>query len=94
MKASRGITHRRALETNKQTKIANTDVTPQAIWPIAKSLMTRDGPQDPTAIHGPFGLTFLPLEKVNTTADCLEMTCVTKTINGGWRLEFKLYSEL
>jgi hypothetical protein len=65
------MTCRRALVRWK-TKIANTDVTPQAIWPVAKSLMKRDGAKKPTAIHGPFGLTFHPLEKANAIADCLE----------------------
>jgi hypothetical protein len=53
-------------------KIANTDFTLHAIWPIAKSLMKRGEAKEPTAIHGPFGLTFHPLEKANATADCLE----------------------
>jgi hypothetical protein len=53
-------------------KIANTDVTPQAIWQTAKSLMKWDGPKKPTAIQGPFGLTFHTLEKANAIADCLE----------------------
>jgi hypothetical protein len=61
-KAIRWMPHRRALE-QWEAKIANTDVTPQAIWTIAKSLIKRDGPKEPTAIHGPFGLTFLPLKK-------------------------------
>jgi hypothetical protein len=65
------MTRRRALE-RWETKIANTDVTPQAIWPIAKSLMKRDGAKKPTAIHVPFGLTFHPIEKANANADCLE----------------------
>jgi hypothetical protein len=65
------MTHRRALE-RWETKIANTDVTPQAMWPIVKSLMKKAGPKKPTAIHGPFGLIFHPLEKANTIADCLE----------------------
>jgi hypothetical protein len=71
--AIRQMAHRRALE-RWETKIANTDVTPHAIrvWPIAKSLMKRDGAKEPTAIHGPFGLTFHPLEKANAIADCLE----------------------
>jgi hypothetical protein len=34
--------------------------------------MKRDGPKKPTAIHGPFGLIFHPLEKANAIADCLE----------------------
>jgi hypothetical protein len=37
----------------------NTDVTPQAIRSIAKSLMKRDGAKEPTASHGPFALTFI-----------------------------------
>jgi hypothetical protein len=65
------MSRRRALE-RWETKIANTNVTPQAIWPIAKSLMKRDGAKKLTANHGPFGLTFHPLEKANATADCLE----------------------
>jgi hypothetical protein len=32
----------------------------------------EDGWSKPTAIHGPFGLTFHPLEKAITTAVCLE----------------------
>jgi hypothetical protein len=65
------MSRKKALE-RWETNIANTDVTPQAIWPIAKSLMKRDGPKVPTAIHGPFGLTFHPLEESNAIADCLE----------------------
>jgi hypothetical protein len=55
----RRMTRRRALE-RWETKIANIDITPQAIWPIAKSLMKRDGPKKPTAIRGIFGLIFQP----------------------------------
>jgi hypothetical protein len=65
------MTRRSALE-RWETKIANTDVTPQAIWPIAKSLMKRDESTKPAAIHGHFGLIFHPLEKGNAIADCLE----------------------
>jgi hypothetical protein len=53
-------------------KLANTELTPQAIWPIAKSLSNRDGPRAPTAIHGPLGLNYHPEDKANTIADCLE----------------------
>jgi hypothetical protein len=65
------MTRRKALE-RRETKIANTDVTPHAIWPIAKSLMKRDEAKEPTAIHGSFGLTFRLLEKANVIAHCLE----------------------
>jgi hypothetical protein len=65
-KAIRRMTRRRALE-RWETKIGNAEVTPKAIWPIAKSLLTRD------AIHGASGLKFIPSEKANAIADCLEM---------------------
>jgi hypothetical protein len=58
-KAIRRMTRKKALE-RWETKIYNTEVTPQAIWPIAKSLLKRDGPRAPTAIHGGSGLKFLP----------------------------------
>jgi hypothetical protein len=35
-----------------ETKLANTELTPQAIWPIVKSLTNRDKPRAPTVIHG------------------------------------------
>jgi hypothetical protein len=81
------MTRKKALE-RKETKISNAEVTPQAIWPIAKSLK-RDGPRAPTAIHGASDLKFHPSEKASAIAYCLEihhMICVTKTVNGGWRL--------
>jgi hypothetical protein len=65
------MTRKKALEW-WETKISNTEVTPQAIWPIAKSLLKIDGPGAPTAIHGPSGLKFHPSEKANTFADCLK----------------------
>jgi hypothetical protein len=71
MNAIRWLNRRKTFE-RWETKIANTDVTPQAIWPIAKSLMKRDGAKKPTAIHGPFNLTFHSLQKANAIADCLE----------------------
>jgi hypothetical protein len=56
------MTRRKALE-RWETKVGNCKVTPQALWPIAKSLMTRDEPKAPTAIHGPLGITYQPNEK-------------------------------
>jgi hypothetical protein len=50
----------------------NTELTPQTIWPIAKSLSNRDGPRSPTAIHGLLGLKYHPVDKSNAIADCLE----------------------
>jgi hypothetical protein len=70
-KTIRRMTRRKALE-RWESRIGNCEVTPQEIWPIAKSLMKRDGPRAPTAIHGLLGLKFHPLEKANATADCLE----------------------
>jgi hypothetical protein len=87
------MTRRKALE-QEEIKISNCEVTPQAIWSIANSLMKRNGPKAPTAIHGPSGLKFLPAEKANAIADwkiCSHhMTCVTNTTNGGWRLMSRL----
>jgi hypothetical protein len=51
-KSIRRMTRRKAFE-RWETKINNIEVTPQAIWSIAKSLLKRDGPRAPTAIHGP-----------------------------------------
>jgi hypothetical protein len=55
-----------------ETKIGNTEVTPQAIWLIAKSLLKRDGPRAPTAVNGISGLVFHPPKKAKTITDCLE----------------------
>jgi hypothetical protein len=54
-------------------EVSNAEAKPQAIWPIAKSLLKRDGPRAPTAIHGALGLKFHPSEKANAIADCLEI---------------------
>ncbi|PNF41415.1 hypothetical protein B7P43_G14387 [Cryptotermes secundus] len=70
-KSIRRMTRKKALE-RWETKISNAEVTPQCIWPIAKSLLKRDGPRAPTAIHGSSGLKFHPSEKANEIADCLE----------------------
>jgi hypothetical protein len=60
------MTHRKALEW-WETKVGNCEVTPQGLWPIAKSLIKRDGPKAPTAVHGPLGI-----ERANVITDCSE----------------------
>jgi hypothetical protein len=50
----------------------NTPVAPQAIWPIAKSLIKRNRPKAPSAIHSPSGPIFYPIDKAYITAVCLE----------------------
>jgi hypothetical protein len=70
-KAIRCMTRKKALE-RWETMLANTEVTPQAIWPIAKSLANTDGPRAPITIHGPLGLKFHLQNKANAIADCLE----------------------
>jgi hypothetical protein len=62
--------HKKVLEW-WETKIGNAEVTPQAIGPVAKSLLKGDGPRAPTAIYGPSGLKFHPSEKARAIADCL-----------------------
>jgi hypothetical protein len=80
------MTRQKALE-QWETKISNAEVTPQATWPIAKSLLKRDGPRASTDIYGASGLKYLPSEKANATAvwkfSSHHMICVTKTMNGG-----------
>jgi hypothetical protein len=77
------MTRRNATE-RWETKISNCEVTPHAIWPLAKSLR-RDRPKATTAIHSPPGLKFLQPEKAIEIADCLKisshhMTCVREII--------------
>jgi hypothetical protein len=40
-----------------ETEVGNCEVTPQAVWPIAKLLMKGDGPKAQSAFHGPLGIT-------------------------------------
>jgi hypothetical protein len=64
--------------TRKKTKerwdtiMGNCVVTLQAIWPMARALLNRNAPKAPTAVHGYSGLKFLPYDKANAIADCLE----------------------
>jgi hypothetical protein len=67
----RRMVRKRALE-RWETNLGNCEVTPEAIWPIAKSLSKRSGQKAPSAIHGPSGPTFYPIDKANIIADCLE----------------------
>jgi hypothetical protein len=55
------MARKKALERWEIT-LANTEITPQAIWPIAKSLTNRDGPRAPPVIHGPLDLIFYPVD--------------------------------
>jgi hypothetical protein len=57
---------KRSLET-WETRLANCEVTPQAIWPIAKSLMERSGPNSWSLKPHIY-----PIGKANTTVGCLE----------------------
>jgi hypothetical protein len=51
------LKHKRKLRKLWQckTKWANCEITPQAIWPLAKSLTNRGEPKKPSAIYGPLG---------------------------------------
>jgi hypothetical protein len=78
--------------------MGNTEVTPQAIWTIAKSLLKGDEPRAPNVIHGPLCLIFHPSEKANAIVDCLENQFIhydlcNENMNGEWRLAFKLCSK-
>jgi hypothetical protein len=65
------MNHTKALE-RWETNAGNCKVTPQALWPIVKLLMKRDGPKAPTADHGHVGITYHLNKKANVIADCLE----------------------
>jgi hypothetical protein len=56
--------------------------------------MKRDGPKALTAIYGLTGLKFLPEEKAKAIAiwkiSSHRMSCVTNTMNRGWKLVSKL----
>jgi hypothetical protein len=56
-KSIRRMTRKKALE-RWATKLANTEITPQAIWPIAKYPTNRDGQRAANAIHGLLGLNY------------------------------------
>jgi hypothetical protein len=42
------------------------------MWSSAKSLIKKNAPKTPTAVHGPLGIIYLLKEKGNAIADCLE----------------------
>jgi len=89
----RKITRRKALE-RWETNISNCEVIPHAIWPTTNFLMKMGGPKVPTAIHGLSGPKFHFVDKANSIADrkigSHHTTCVTNTMNGGWRPMSKL----
>jgi hypothetical protein len=66
-------------------KLGKCVVTPQVMCPTAKSLLKRDEPKAPAALHSPLGITNHSKEKTNYIADCLEkqFTCVTRTMKDG-----------
>jgi hypothetical protein len=90
------MTPRKALE-RCETREENCEATPQALWPIAKSLLKRNGPKAPTAFHGSSGLKFQPLEKANAIADYLENLFAPHDLcdeNHEWRVEARVRSLL
>jgi hypothetical protein len=76
------MAHKMALE-RWETKVGNTEATPQTFWPLVKSLLKRNGP-------GPSGLRFNPSGKANATADCSENQFTHHDLcdeNHEWRVE-------
>jgi hypothetical protein len=65
------MTQKKAFE-RWELKIGNCYFTPRTMWHIVKSLIKRDEPRTPTAIHGPLGLKYQSLDKATTVADYLE----------------------
>jgi hypothetical protein len=58
-----------------ETKLANCELTPQAIWSIAKSLRKKGEPKAPSAIRGPLGPIFYPINKADIIAFLLAKQC-------------------
>jgi len=54
------------------TKMCNSEVTPQTVWPLANTLMKSHRLKARNSIHSLSGLIFLRLEKTNIIAECLE----------------------
>jgi hypothetical protein len=58
-------------------RLANTEVIPLAVWPIAKFLLKRSGPNAPSTIRDVLFLKFHALYNAKAIVDCLEnqFTC-------------------
>jgi hypothetical protein len=90
------MTWKKALE-RWESKTRNAEITPQAIGPITKSVIKRDGPRAPTAIHGASGLKFHPSDKANAIADRLEIQFTPHDLcddNHEWRVEARVQTLL
>jgi hypothetical protein len=57
------MTHGKALE-QWETKVGECEVTAQALCPVAKSLIKRDGLKAPIAVQGPLGITYHRMRKL------------------------------
>jgi hypothetical protein len=62
---------KRAIE-RWETKLANCEVTPKTIWPVAKSLTNKNGPKALFATRGPLSTKFYPIDKVKIRAEYLK----------------------
>jgi hypothetical protein len=59
--------------------------------------MKRDGPKAPTAIRGPLGYIFHPLEEADAIADCLEKQFTSHDLcdkNHKWHVETRVQALL
>jgi hypothetical protein len=55
-----------------EAKLANCEITLQAVWPIVKSHTQSGVPKATSAIHGPLRSILYAIDKANIIADCLE----------------------
>jgi hypothetical protein len=72
---------------NSEERKYQTEVTPEVIWPTAKSLITVDSPKRPAAIYGISEFQFNPLNKSNAIADFLENQLLSQDLcdySAGW----------
>jgi hypothetical protein len=65
-KSIRRMTHRKSPD-RLETKVRKCEVTPQALWPLVKSLMKRDELEAQTTVHGPLRITSFERKKNQCT---------------------------
>jgi hypothetical protein len=85
------MTRKKAIE-RWDIRVGNCEVTPQAIWSIARALLNRDAPKAPTAVHGYSVRVKKPTRlRIVWKISSHIMICVTNAMKGGWKIRSKIY---
>jgi hypothetical protein len=67
-------------------KVGNCEITPQALWSIAKSLVKSDGSNAQTVVHRPLGIPYHQNEKASAIAGRRNILSIRVDILTGQRL--------